>query len=53
MGAFAITRWLVAGVHSLPALERALDRWAQRRAMQRRERRARLAAQRTVKEQRA
>jgi hypothetical protein len=46
MGVFAMTRWLLAAVQSLPPLQRALDRWAPRRAMQRRERRTRLAPQR-------
>jgi hypothetical protein len=41
-----MTRWLLAAVQALPPLQRALDQWAQRRAMQRRERRMRPAPQR-------
>ena len=46
MGAFAITRWLLFVVQALPPLRRALDGWSQRRAMERRARRVRLAAAR-------
>jgi hypothetical protein len=46
MGTLMITRWLLSAVQALPPLQRALDGWAQRRALQRRERRMRLAAQR-------
>ncbi|HEY8047793.1 MAG TPA: hypothetical protein VIE63_01375 [Ramlibacter sp.] len=46
MGAFAISRWLVVAVQAVPPLQRALDTWSLRRAMERRARRLRLAAQR-------
>jgi len=46
MTTLAINRWLLAVVHALPPVQRALDQWAQRRAMQRRDRRVRLATQR-------
>ncbi|HUR90535.1 MAG TPA: hypothetical protein VMZ74_15735 [Ramlibacter sp.] len=47
MGAFALTRWVLAVLQALPQpLHRALDRWSRERALRRRERRLKLATQR-------